>query len=464
MEAVLLIDIGSTYTKVTAVDIKSECVVGTAKSFTTIETDVNEGLEKAIGELNLKTGITEFSGKFACSSAAGGLKMIAVGLVPGLTAEAAKMAALSAGAKVMKTYSYKLSTKEAKEIYDLKPDIVLLSGGTNGGNSSVILHNARVIAGICWNFPVVVAGNKSAVDDVAAILSKTSKEVRLCENVMPEFNVLNIEPARMLIREIFLERIIRAKGLTKVQELVEGILMPTPSAVLNAAHYLSVGFEDEKGVGDLMVVDVGGATTDVYSINDGSPNMAGVILKGLPEPFEKRTVEGDLGVRYNAATLLDTAGVGNIAVRSGLTREEVVYSTGLVNENPGILPSDNEKISLLDNGLAAMAVRLATERHAGSIDTEYTPCGSVYVQTGKDMGRVGRIIGTGGPVINCSNPENILKEAMFDEANPGVLKPKKAEFYIDKKYILAAMGLLCVKYPEIAVRIMKKELEMISWS
>lgn len=462
MDAVLLIDIGSTFTKVTAVDIKNECILGTAKSFTTIETDVNEGLEKAIAELSKKTGITEYSGKFACSSAAGGLKMIAVGLVPELTAEAAKMAALSAGAKVLKTYCYELSAREAEEIYELRPDIVLLSGGTDGGNSKVILHNARVISEIKLDFPVVVAGNKSAADEIMDILK--NKDVRLCENVMPKFNKLNIEPTRLLIREIFLERIIRAKGLTKVQNLIEGILMPTPSAVLNAARCLSEGFEDERGLGDLMVVDVGGATTDVYSINDGSPNMAGVILKGLPEPFEKRTVEGDLGVRYNAVTLLDTAGIGNIAVRSGLTREEVLNSTDLVHVNPGILPSDNEKISLLDHGLAAMAVRMATQRHAGSIETEFTPNGSVYVQTGKDLGRISRIIGTGGPIINCSNPEDLLKEAVFDQANPGVLKPKKADLYIDKKYILAAMGLLSVKYPGIAVRIMKKELEMISWS
>ncbi len=464
MDAVLLIDIGSTFTKVTAVDLNGECILGTAKSFTTIETDVNEGLERAIEELAHKTGIREYSGKFACSSAAGGLKMIAVGLVPELTAEAAKMAALSAGAKVLKTYCYELSAREAREIYELKPDIVLLSGGTDGGNSKVILHNARVISEIELDFPVVVAGNKSASDEIVEILSKNKKDARLCENVMPKFNKLNIEPARLLIREIFLERIIRAKGLTKVQNLIEGILMPTPSAVLNAAHYLSSGFEDEKGFGDLLVVDVGGATTDVYSINDGSPNMAGVILKGLPEPTEKRTVEGDLGVRYNAVTLLDTAGIGNIAEKSGLSREEVLNSTGLVNENPAILPVDNEKISLLDHGLAAMAVRMATERHAGSIEMEFTPYGSVYVQSGKDLGRISRIIGTGGPIINCSNPAMLLKEAMFDEAHPGILKPKKAEAYLDKKYILAAMGLLSVKYPGIAVRIMKKELEMISWS
>lgn len=462
MEAVLLIDIGSTYTKVAAVDIKSECVVGTAKSFTTVETDVNDGLEKAIGLLYLQTGISGYSGKFACSSAAGGLKMVAVGLVPGLTAEAAKRAALCAGAKVIKTYSYELTARDAEEISGLKPDILLLSGGTDGGNRSVILHNARVIAGIGGDFPVVVAGNISAADEIEAVLSKSCKEIRLCENVMPEFNVLNIRPASEIIRDIFLRRIIRAKGLTRTQELVEGILMPTPSAVLNAAHYLSAGCGGEEGLGDLMVVDVGGATTDVYTMTDGSPGLSGVTLKGLPEPFNKRTVEGDLGVRYNAATLVETAGLECITERSGLTREEVLHLTGLIGEKPGILSCDHPKIGLLDYGLVSMAVKIAAERHAGRVETAYTSFGAAYIQTGKDLGRVARVIGTGGPVIHCANPGSVLKEAMFDEFHPEILKPKKAQFMLDEKYILAAMGLLCVKYPEIAVRMMKKELEMIS--
>jgi uncharacterized protein (TIGR01319 family) len=461
VEVILLVDIGSTYTKVTAVDIKNECILGTGKAFTTVETDINEGLEKAIESLNMRARMSKYSEIYACSSAAGGLKMVAVGLVPVLTAQAAKMAALSAGAKVLKTYSYELSSSEAKEIFELKPDILLLSGGTNGGNSNVIIHNAGVIAGIDLDFPVVVAGNKSAGDKIAALLSKTHKEVRLCENVMPDFNVLNIEPAREIIREIFLQRIIKAKGLTRVQELVEGILMPTPSAVLKAAYFLSEGWADEQGLDDLMVVDVGGATTDVYTINDGSPTYSGAILKGLPEPFDKRTVEGDLGVRYNITTLLETAGMESIVKKSGLTRDEILYSTRLASENPGILPSGSNKIEQLDTALAAMAVKIAVERHAGRLESVYTPFGAAYIQTGKDLSGISKIIGTGGPVINCSNPAEILNEAMHSSTDSGILKPVKAQFMLDKKYILAAMGLLCVKYPKIAVRIMKKELEMI---
>ena len=101
---------------------------------------------------------------------------MAVGLVPDLTAEAAKRAALSAGAKVLKVYSYELSLNEAREIEEAEPDILLLTGGTDGGNKEVILHNARIISNISGDFSIVVAGNKSAADEVFSILSKSEKK------------------------------------------------------------------------------------------------------------------------------------------------------------------------------------------------------------------------------------------------------------------------------------------------
>jgi len=376
MKAVLLIDFGSTYTKLTAADIDNEVILGTAKAFTTISTDINEGLENALKDLEKQIGKIHYTARYACSSAAGGLRMAAVGLVPDLTAEAAKRAALSAGAKVLKVYSYELSLNEAREIEEAEPDILLLTGGTDGGNKEVILHNARIISDISGDFSIVVAGNKSAADGVFSILSKSGKEVRVCENVMPEFNTLNIEPAREAIREIFLKRIIHAKGLTKVKSLIEGILMPTPSAVLNAAHRLSAGFGDEKGIGELMVVDAGGATTDVHSIADGLPTQSGVIYKGLPEPFVKRTVEGDLGVRYSASALVEAAGIKQVEKLTNLPAADIECCLKVIKESPEILPCDNEKLSKLDFGLASLAVRLAVERHVGTIETFYTPLGA----------------------------------------------------------------------------------------
>jgi len=225
MPNIFLIDFGSTYTKVTVVDPEKEHIVGTAKAFTTVQTDVQEGLEQAVNQLEEERGTVNCDLKRACSSAAGGLRMVTVGLVPDLTAEAAKMAALSAGAKVMKVFSYDLNEAEAEQINNLQPDIILLTGGTDGGNKEVILHNAEAIAGIDGDFPVVVAGNKSVSERVITILKHSGKETLLCENVMPRFNVLNIEPARECIRNVFLKKIIHAKGITKIQNLIEGFAL-----------------------------------------------------------------------------------------------------------------------------------------------------------------------------------------------------------------------------------------------
>ena len=278
MKQVLLIDFGSTYTKVTAVDLEKQQLLGTAASYTTVQTDVNEGLENALEILASKIGKLEYDARYACSSAAGGLRMIACGLVPELTAEAAKQASLGAGAKIMKVYSYQLTEDDAEEIAELKPDIFLLTGGTDGGNKDIILENAKIIASIPLDFPVVIAGNRSAARACERIIAESGKQAMVCENVMPKFNQLNIEPAQEKIREVFLERIIKAKGLSGVNKLISGIMMPTPAAVLAAMELLSKGTDRESGLGDLVAVDVGGATTDVYSMSLGEPDRVNTVI------------------------------------------------------------------------------------------------------------------------------------------------------------------------------------------
>ena len=213
MKAVLLIDFGSTYTKITAVDIEKEEILGTAQSFTTIETDINDGLKNALKILEKKTGPLEFSEKYACSSAAGGLRMVAIGLVPELTAQAAKQASLGAGAKVVKTYAYELTDGDVEEIDGINPDILLLTGGTDGGNKDNIIHNAHQLAKLkSRSFPIIIAGNRSCTDRVAEILEDF--ETFKCENVMPKLNIPNVEPVQELIRSIFLKKIVLAKGLS----------------------------------------------------------------------------------------------------------------------------------------------------------------------------------------------------------------------------------------------------------
>ncbi len=457
MKNILLIDFGSTYTKVTAVDVEGERLLGTAQAYTTVQTDINEGLDNALGELYKRTGRLEFAERFACSSAAGGLRMIASGLVPDLTAKAARLASLGAGAKVLRDYAYQLTEDDLAEIHALRPDIFLLVGGTDGGNSECVLHNARMLAQLDDGFPIIIAGNRAAARTCARILEKQTTYV--CENVMPKFGVLNILPVQERIRALFLERIIKAKGLTRASALLSGILMPTPSAMLAAMELLSGGTEDEKGIGELMAVDVGGATTDVYSIADGLPQAQNVIYKGLPEPRTKRTVEGDIGMRYSIHGIADAAGLARIAALSNLSYARAETLINELGAHTDRLAGKDAELNALEFALASCAVQTAMTRHAGTMEETYTMLGPAYLQTGKDLRGVDQLIVTGGCLIHTEKTKEIASFGLFDRQSPMSLRPERARVWVDRTYILAGMGLLSQSYPSAALRIMKKELE-----
>ena len=456
MKAALLIDFGSTYTKLTAVDLEAEVVLGTAQSFTTIFTDINDGLENALAILRQKIGDVEFAETYACSSAAGGLRMVTSGLVPELTGEAAKLASLGAGAKVVGIYAFQLTDEDLDEIQKAKPDIFLLVGGTDGGNTECILHNAKMLASMRPTFPIVIAGNRSAAKQCQTILDGC--ETYVCPNVMPKFGMLKIEPTQKQIREIFLNRIVQAKGLSKATALLSDIMMPTPSAVMQAMELLAQGCEDEMGIGELVAVDVGGATTDIYSIADGMPEHMNTVFKGLPEPFAKRTVEDDIGMRYSIRGIVEAAGTQRIAQLSGLEEGRVEELVAYLAENTEKVP-DNEEMEALDYALASMAIEEAVRRHAGTIEETYTMMGMTYVQEGKNLTKVRQIVVTGGSLIHTKRTEEIAKFALYSPAHPTSLRPKTADVWVDRTYILAAMGLLASHYPKTALRIMKKELE-----
>ncbi len=457
MKAVLLIDFGSTYTKLTAVDVETETLLGTAAAYTTVQTDINDGLREGLKRLEEKTGKLDFAECYACSSAAGGLRMVTSGLVPELTGEAAKLASLGAGAKVVGIYAFQLTEDDLEDIKAAKPDIFLLVGGTDGGNTECILHNARMLATLPADFPIVVAGNRTAARECQRILE--GHEVYVCPNVMPKFGVLNIEPTQKQIREIFLNRIIQAKGLSTASELLSDIMMPTPSAVLQAMNLLAQGCEGETGIGDLIAVDVGGATTDVYSIADGMPEHMTTVYKGLPEPFAKRTVEGDIGMRYSIQGIVDAAGLSRVSQVSGLSEDTVTRLVEDLRNNTDKVPNGDPELEVLDYALASLAIEEAVSRHAGTIEETYTMMGLTYVQTGKNLTKVGQIVVTGGSLIHTKRTEEIASYALYSPANPASLRPKKADVWVDRTYILAAMGLLSSHYPQTALRIMKKELE-----
>ena len=452
MEIYLLTDFGSTYTKVMAVDALAGKIVGFAKAFTTIEDDVSIGYENALNKLYAQTGQFTPMASLACSSAAGGLKMVSSGLVPDLTAKASRLAATSAGAKVMKTYSYELTEFEVEEIEAIKPDIVLLTGGIDGGNKKVILQNAQVLATVKGNFFVIVAGNRSASGEARAILEGAGKGVVVCENVMPAFGKLNINPAKSAIRDLFIANIITAKGLDKIAAKMDMEIIPTPLAVYEACELLADGTGDISGLGALMAYDLGGATSDVYSMADGSPKNTNTFVSGIKEPHAKRTVEGDVGMRYSQQALFDL-----IAEQDpSFATPDVLKWLEICKADPGVMPlGEYAQYSEIDAQFARYAIEISAKRHCGTTEAVFTPNGEMASQEGKDLTEVGVIIGSGGAVINAQDPKKILEGAIYSPADLNSLKPLNAKILLDKENALAAMGLLSRKRPDIALKIMK---------
>jgi uncharacterized protein (TIGR01319 family) len=455
----LLIDFGSTYTKLRAIDLDRRRILGSGQGPSTVTSDIMVGMKVALADLEMRLGsLPRFKYRLASSSAAGGLRMVTVGLVRELTAEAARRAALGAGARLVGTFAYRLTHADVASIIALAPDILLLAGGTDGGNSEVILHNAAALGGSALSCSIVLAGNRNAADDAVALLA--GKEVIRSENVMPEFNVVDIEPARAAIRQVFIDRIVHAKGIDRARAEFDQVLMPTPAAVLEGVKLLADGCAGISGLGPLLVVDPGGATTDVHSVASGEPSVAGVIPQGLPEPRVKRTVEGDLGMRHNVVTVIEAVGLEFIAGDARLDPARVRTLLAGIAQDLERLPQSAEEIAL-DQALVRAAVKLAVTRHCGTVATVYTATGPVTVQYGKDLSNVGAVIGTGGALVHSRDPQAVIEMSLSSSSEPLSLRPKRPKLLLDREYLLYACGLLGAVEPQAALELALAHLEPI---
>ena len=450
MPVYTLFDVGSTYTKGLVVDTDQEAILASANDFTTAETDIVLGIDKVKAKMKEILDQVSVQQTFVCSSAKGGLKMIAVGLVPDLTLKAATLACYSAGAKVIGSYAFELNQSELHEIRSAQCDILLLCGGTDGGNSDVVLHNAAMLASLDPDFPIIYAGNKSCQDQIISLFDKTNFELYLCENVMPSYGILQVESCRSQIRALFLKTIVKAKGLSELSAVIDDIVLPTPSSVLEALKLLSKGTKTESGLGDLMAIDIGGATTDVYSMNNRFMIKENASYKGLQEPLEKRSVEGDLGVRFSAAHVA--------AHKKDDPQNDEAMSAYLQRIHQDLhLSADPAK----DTILAQWCTELACQRHAGRLETAYSPMGISTVQSGKDLSAVKLIIGIGGPLIHSKDPARILKKALWSSDHPEILLPESLETYLDSSYVISCLGLLASRHPDEILRMMKRKLEKL---
>jgi uncharacterized protein (TIGR01319 family) len=430
--AVICVDFGSTFTKALLVDLEDARVTAAAEHRTTIESDVLDGYDACLAQLAGQDARSADAPTLACSSAGGGLRIAVVGNEELVTAEAGRRVALSSGGKVVAVFAAGRGD-DLVGVPASEPDVVLLTGGTDGGNREPILVCARRLAAV-WDGPVVVAGNVEAQADVAEVLAHHPLVV--APNIVPRIGVLAPEGARTAIRELFLSHVIGGKQLSSRGDFVAMVQGATPDVVLTGVELLA------EVAGDSVVVDVGGATTDVHSVVDLDAEDAGLSREVVATTRTTRTVEGDLGMRWSAVTTAEAAGRADLVGPAVRRRADV-----------GFVPSSDEECEL-DEEIAREAVALALRRHAGRSKVVMSPEGRVIERTGKDLREVGLLVGSGG-VLRHGRPgvaERVFAGSLGD-VEGGWQLPRRPRVAVDQEYLLAAVGLLAAGHREAARRL-----------
>jgi uncharacterized protein (TIGR01319 family) len=451
----VLVDFGSTFTKVRVVGSTGR-IIASAQHRTTVDGDVLDGLKVALAEIDLSE--TDFGRVLACSSAGGGLRMAVVGLIEDLTAAAAKQAALGAGARVLGVVSGGLAGPDsARELLAEDPDIVLLVGGTDGGDSESLTGAARALAAVAPEVPVVLAGNVEAQGQAEATLSAAGVQVFRAANVMPAVGELTPEPARALVRDLFISHVIAGKLGGSKSTLKRLVRMATPDAALHGVEVLAEVLAADGMPGGIVVVDVGGATTDVHSSvpNDEPPGYKRPLL---PQPLAARTVEADLGMRWNAP------GIVEAAVEERLIDADRAADLAVAAErraaDPSFLP-EGEVERELDRALARIAIAIALRRHAGVRRLTLQSEGTVLTHEGRDLSETAVLIGTGGVLQNMEGAELEASLELAGRGREERLLPRRARAGVDRRGILATAGLLDQVDPAAARSLLAAELEAI---
>ncbi len=319
----------------------------------------------------------------------------------------------------------------------------MVAGGVDYGERETALHNFETIAALKLGIPMIYAGNIENQDEIIEIAEEFGVKLYLVDNVYPKVDMLNVEPTRKVIQDAFEEHIIHAPGMTKVRDMVSGPIIPTPGAVMEAAKLL------KEDIGDLVVFDVGGATTDVHSVTQGSEEINRILIS--PEPEAKRTVEGDLGVYVNLNHIVEKIGVDEL-------KKEFPDVLELVANAKPIPETEREKEFI--ERLTREAVLTSLERHAGAIRYLYGASGKKTVAEGKDLTNVKYIVGTGGALTRLPNRVNILESIGKYGRGTELYPTSNAKILIDNYYIMASLGVLSKRYPKDSLLLLKQSMEI----
>ena len=447
---VLCVDFGSTFTKAALVDTGAGTLVAAASHPTATGSDLMEALDTLRAEIAAAVGDAPDWEVRACSSAGGGLRVAVVGNERLVTSEAGSRVAASSGGWVVHVGSGVLDGPAVSALRTDRPDVVLLVGGTDGGNTRVLLANARSLAHADLGRPVVVAGNVACQDEIAGVLDQAGVPYALAENVLPEIGVVRPAGARAAIREVFVRHVIGGKHLSRRDEFARIVRGATPDLVLRGVEVLARTHVPDG----VVVVDVGGATTDVHSVVEPDPEDAGLRREVVATLPVSRTVEGDLGLRWNAAQVVGAA------VKAGLLGEDAApdlrAAVGRRVADPGFVPDTPEDLHV-DERLAALAVKLALRRHAGqsrvvSASGPREGPGRTVEETGKDLRTVALLVGSGGLLRHGGRAlaTRVLTEALSGREAGGWMTPDRPLLAVDQVYVLAAVGLLADDHPGAA--------------
>ncbi len=517
---VLAVDFGSTFTKVLTFNTRTENV--NLRYVPTILKDIRHSLadglqladevEEAGDWGPLEKKLEEFDVKLPCSSAKGGLKMAIVTLTDAESGFAAETAALTAGAKIVGKYSGKLTEAMGRKIYEEdEPEIVLLAGGINeGGESNTQLHNARVLANTAqyvahtkYGVPVIYAGNQDINEEVGEIFKDQGVDIRIVDNIMPEVNEFAIDTVNETIRELFQTVVIKEKGFDVAEEYMDAPFIPTPRAAFLGVNLLVRGYGKEEGIGPLVCLDVGGATTDFYANVPDNPlyiypwdvsekRNKRTILKTPNMPLAYRRVEGKYGMAYNAENLVEIDRYKSGAMQKELgimflerfsnanlddgdpfgefiSRNGGGYKIELgsyikwIHNNPHQLPKTREE-NWVRAFMTNEVMRIATKNNVGYVretDVYFLQYGVNFFSQPTNVLLVGGTIygkARDGSEEQLEDLALIAKGTLFSEDEYTILRAN-GEILMDADYVLSTVGGLYGRIdPERSARMLKKYL------
>ncbi len=473
-DVIIATDCGSTTTKAILIEKEGECYRQTCRGEapTTVEApfeDVTRGVLNAIQEVEELSGrvilegeriVTPANGRrgvdiyVSTSSAGGGLQMMVGGVVQAMTGESAQRAALGAGAIVMDVLASndgRLPHQKIERIRHLRPDMVLLSGGTDGGTVSHVVELAEFIAaadprprfGAGFRLPVIFAGNKDARENVREVLGDKTA-LKTTDNIRPLLERENLGPARQVIHDLFLEHVMaQAPGYRKLMEWTGAPIMPTPGAV----GLLIETVARRRNI-NVVGVDIGGATTDVFSVFDGTFN---------------RTVSANLGMSYSISNVLAEAGLANVMRWVPFEIDEADLRDRVKNKmiRPTTVPQTLEELQL-EQAIAREALRLAFDQHRAlavglkGVQTERT-LSDAFDQSGAGeslihMPDLDLLVGSGGVLSHA--PRRAQSAAMLIDA----FQPQGfTRLAVDSIFMMPHLGVLTSVNEQAAAEVFERD-------